>query len=99
MLLWESWAWRHAVGQQECVHNVTHFSFPFQFEGATVESVNEVYALPIQLRVVGKWEEVFDRISLTELLKLERRELRPVVAGNRFGNTVLVKQLVKDCHS
>jgi len=29
-------------------------SFPFQFEGATVESVNEAYGLSIQLRVVAK---------------------------------------------
>jgi len=54
-LLWVSWPRHHAVGQQVCVHNVTHMSFPFQFEGATVESVNEAYGLSIQLRVVAKW--------------------------------------------
>jgi hypothetical protein len=77
---------------------VTHF-FPFQFKGATVLSVNEVYGLPIRLRVVGKREEVFDHIRLTELLKLERSELRPVVADICFGNIMLAEQLVKDCHS
>jgi len=97
MLLWESWAWRHAVGQRECIHNVTYF-FPFQFEGATVESVNKVYGLPIRLRMVGK-QEVFDHIRLTELPKLEQSELCPVVADICFGNTMLAEQLVKDCHS
>ena len=68
MLLWESWPSRHAhVGQQECVHDVTHISSPFHFEGATVESVNEAYGLSVWLRAVGKWEEVTDRDHLTEL--------------------------------
>jgi hypothetical protein len=58
------------VGQQVCVHDVTHI-FSFHFEGATVESVNEVYGLPIRLRVVGKREEVIDHVHLTELPELE----------------------------
>jgi hypothetical protein len=76
---------------------VTHISLTFQFKGATVESVNEAYGLPIRLRVVGK-QEVFDHIYFTELPKLERSELCPVVTDNHFGNTMLGEQLAKDCH-
>jgi hypothetical protein len=77
---------------------VTHISLPFQFKGATVESVNETYGLPIRLRVVEKQKEVFDHVHLTELPKLERSELCPVVTDSRFGNTMLAKQLAEDCH-
>jgi len=49
--------------------------------------------------VVGKQEEVFDCIRLTELPKLEQSELCSVVADSRFGNTMLAEQLAKDCRS
>ena len=58
-----------------------------------------MYGPPIQLRVVGKQEEVFDCIRLTELPKLEQSELCSVVADSRFGNTMLAEQLAKDCRS
>jgi len=77
---------------------VTHISLTFQFERATVESVDEAYGLTIRLRVVGK-REVFAHIHFTELPKLERSELCPIVTDNHFGNTMLAEQLPKYCHS